>query len=69
MMPELLKSYLNDGYHLMNKNIERQTHDLLIAARQQDFDMIEKINLEINKQQAVKDFIEALFQTFPGLKD
>lgn len=63
-----LKTYLKSGYKLTLECIEQHDRILLNAAKEQDFDKIELINLEFQKLQAVKTYIEALFETFPHLK-
>lgn len=63
-----LKAYLKNGYKLTLGYLENEERKLLIAAKKQDFDAIEQINLEFQKLQAIKTYIEALFENFPHLK-
>lgn len=65
---EALKTYLTNGYNLYIGCINGQSKDLFLAAKDQDFDAIENINLELAKLEAVKSFIEALYENFPELK-
>ncbi len=65
---EKLRDYIANGLRMANLSIKRNEHDLLIAAKEEDFDQISILNMDRVSHDAVQYYIETLLTNFPELK-
>ncbi len=65
---EKLKKYIDGVYRITSAQIEKSEKCFTVLARREEFDEIKSRNIELDKLDMLKSFLDALYMEFPELK-
>lgn len=69
MDTEALKHYIKGGHKTVTKCLEQLNAELLLAARLNKVDTMERVRKKMEILEAVGTYIESLYDNFPELKE